>query len=293
MDIKALQAFVHLASTLHFGRTAEAMYVSTSTLSRQIQRLEEMVGAPLLLRDSRRVSLTSEGQKFLRYAEQSLLAWKQLQHELHFDGEQLSGRLRLFCSVTAAYSHLPPIMDRFRAQQPQVEITLTTGDAAMGIEQIETGQADLAIVARPEQLPGRLHFRYIDDVAMNLIAPTIPCQVSEQLAHSKIEWDQVPFILPLHGPMRRRIDRWFKQMKIRPLISAQVAGHEALVSMVALGCGVGIAPQVVVSNCPVQDRIRQLHEGETIEPFELGVICLQSQSVEPITAAFLQTVDAG
>ncbi len=53
---------------------------------------------------------------------------------MDLNGPSLSGELRLFCSVTAAYSHLPPILDRFRAEHPQVEIKLDTGDAADAVE---------------------------------------------------------------------------------------------------------------------------------------------------------------
>ncbi|MGV8481981.1 LysR family transcriptional regulator, partial [Pseudomonas aeruginosa] len=53
MDLRDLKLFLHLAESHHFGRTAKAMHVSPSTLSRQIQRLEEIFGQPLFLRDNR------------------------------------------------------------------------------------------------------------------------------------------------------------------------------------------------------------------------------------------------
>ncbi len=53
MDLRDLKLFLHLAESHHFGRTAKAMHVSPSTLSRQIQRLEGILGQPLFLRDNR------------------------------------------------------------------------------------------------------------------------------------------------------------------------------------------------------------------------------------------------
>lgn len=129
MDLRDLKLFLHLAESHHFGRTAKAMHVSPSTLSRQIQRLEEILGQPLFLRDNRTVQLTDAGEQLKEFAQQTLLQYQQLKHSLGQHGPSLSGELRLFCSVTAAYSHLPPILDRFRAQHPLVEIKLTTGDA--------------------------------------------------------------------------------------------------------------------------------------------------------------------
>ena len=54
MDLRDLKTFLHLAESRHFGRSARAMHVSPSTLSRQIQRLEEDLGQPLFVRDNRK-----------------------------------------------------------------------------------------------------------------------------------------------------------------------------------------------------------------------------------------------
>ena len=63
MDLRDLKMFLHLAESRHFGRSARAMHVSPSTLSRQIQRLEEDLGQPLFVRDNRTVTLTEAGEE--------------------------------------------------------------------------------------------------------------------------------------------------------------------------------------------------------------------------------------
>lgn len=140
MDLRDLKTFLHLAESRHFGRSARAMHVSPSTLSRQIQRLEEDLGQPLFVRDNRTVTLTEAGEELRVFAQQTLLQYQQLRHTLDQQGPSLSGELHIFCSVTAAYSHLPPILDRFRAEHPSVEIKLTTGDAADAMEKVVTGE---------------------------------------------------------------------------------------------------------------------------------------------------------
>lgn len=126
MDLRDLKTFLHLAESRHFGRSARAMHVSPSTLSRQIQRLEEDLGQPLFVRDNRTVTLTEAGEELRTFAQQTLLQYQQLRHVIDQQGPSLSGELHIFCSVTAAYSHLPPILDRFRAAHPSVEIKLST-----------------------------------------------------------------------------------------------------------------------------------------------------------------------
>lgn len=289
MNLRDLKLFLHLAASHHFGRSAKAMHVSPSTLSRQIQRLEETLGQPLFLRDNRTVQLTNAGEQLKVFAQQTLLQYQQLRHALSQHGTSLSGELRLFCSVTAAYSHLPPILDRFRAQHPLVEIKLTTGDAADAVDKVQSNEADLAIAGRPETLPTNLAFSQIGEIPLMLIAPALPCVVRTQAFAAQPDWANMPFILPEHGPSRKRIELWFRRQHIiNPLIYATVAGHEAIVSMVALGCGIALIPSVVVDNSPesVRNRISQLENISMVEPFELGVCVQKKRLNEPLIEAF-------
>ncbi|MBS0970999.1 HTH-type transcriptional activator IlvY [Chimaeribacter arupi] len=289
MDIRDLKLFLHLTESRHFGRTAKAMHVSPSTLSRQIQRLEESIGQPLFLRDNRTVQLTDAGEQVRGFAQQTLLQYQQLRHALGQKGPTLTGELRLFCSVTAAYSHLPPILDRFRAKYPLVEIKLTTGDAADAVQKVQSNEADLGIAGRPEALPTSIGFTKIGEIPLVLIAPALPGAVRSQASEPQPDWSQIPFILPEHGPARRRIDLWFRRHHItNPQIYATVSGHEAIVSMVALGCGIALIPDVVLDNSPepVRSRISVLDHISLVAPFELGVCVQKKRLSETLIEAF-------
>ena len=290
MDIKTIKLYLHLADSLHFARTAQAMHVSPSTLSRAMQRLEEEVGAQLFQRDNRSVTLTSAGIEYKNFAEVTLAQWAKLKTKLDPKQDVLRGKLNIYCSVTAAYSHLPALLDRFRREHPQVEIALITGDAANAVNEVRNNRADIAIAALPDAFPDTLHFAKIDDVPLSIIAPTFRCQVQELLTESYIPWDRLPFIVPEHGPGRKRIDNWFKSLGLIPNIYAQVSGQEAIASMVALGCGVSITPEVVINNSPVRDRIQLLSSPIEIPPFELGCCCKVKRQQEPVINAFLKAI---
>ncbi|KGJ90865.1 HTH-type transcriptional activator IlvY [Colwellia psychrerythraea] len=291
MDQKALSMFAHLSQSLHFGKTAQAHHISPSTLSRAIKRLEEEVGSELLHRDNRTVVLTDAGKKFKVYAEQQLDQWHNFRQSLAHKQVELTGKLHIYCSVTAAYSHLPPLLERFRARHPLVEIMLTTGDAADALEQVQNQAVDFAIAAAPEQLPRSVYFHHLDTIAMAVIAPTMTCKVQQQLSEKVLTWSEIPIILPEHGAARKRFELWYrKKQQGKPMIYATVSGHEALVSMVALGCGVGIVPQVVVDNSPVKDRVSNLANIGEIEPFELGVCCLNQSKAQPLIKAFFNSI---
>jgi len=290
MDVRSLKLYLHLCDSLHFAKTAEQSHVSPSTLSRALQRLEEEVGSKLFERDNRSVTITHAGIEFKGFAEQTLAQWTQLRSRIDPNQQVLRGNLNLYCSVTAAYSHLPALLDRFRREHPHVDINLNTGDPANAVGQIQKNRADIAIIALPEVLPSSLHFTPIDKVPISVIAPTIQCQVQQWVNQAKIDWAKLPYIVPDHGPGRKRIDLWFKQMGIKPNIYAQVSGQEAIVSMVALGCGVGISPEAVIHNSPVRERIQTLLSPVPIPPFELGCCCKEKRTNDPIISAFLDII---
>lgn len=287
MNFHSLKLFIDITQTRSFVRTAEKNHMSASTLSRHIQRMEEELGQPLFLRDNRQVMLTEAGEKFRHFAEQSWGNWQHIQRQLSPQQAELEGELKLFCSVTAAYSHLPKMLEHFRKQYPKIDIQLRTGDPAKALQVVQSMQADLSLTGKPEQLPNNIAFHYIDDITLSLIVPRIACAATQLLQQSPIDWQNVPFILPVEGPARKRIDHWFKQQKIRqPKIYATVEGHEAIMPMVAVGCGVALLPDVVVQHSPMNNQVSYFNLPAPIEPFELGLCVQQRRLQEPIIQAF-------
>ncbi|KIP65209.1 transcriptional regulator [Vibrio harveyi] len=291
MNIKSLQLFIHLCDSKSFAKTAAAMHISPSALSRQIQKLEEETHQQLFLRDNRSVELTVQGKKLLPVALKILGEWQQYQSYVKGTEDELKGEIRLFCSVTASYSHLPELISDFRIQHPFIEFKLSTGDPAQAIDKIMADEADIAISAKPDQLPAKVAFEPISEIPLSVIAPVGISSFAEELQKEIPDWSTIPFILPEAGTARERANVWFKQMKIKPNIYAQVAGHEAIVSMVALGCGVGIAPDVVINNSPVREKINRL-KVLPIKPFELGVCCIKSQLENPLVKALWEVAES-
>ncbi|MAD75758.1 MAG: HTH-type transcriptional activator IlvY [Rheinheimera sp.] len=288
MDIRSAQLFLHLASSLNFAKTSEQMFVSPSTLTRVIQRLEEELGVLLFNRDKRSVLLSKEGIRVQQFVRLWLDEWHQLQLDLQLASAELTGEIRLFCTVTASYSHLPAILDKFRLQCPKAEIKLTTGDAAMAFEKIKADDVDIALAAYPTHLPATMSFQRIAQLPVWLIAPVIPCRVNDLLAAATINWNEIPLVQSDHGPARSRSDQWLAASNIKPRVAVKVDGHEAMVSMVALGSGVAVVPEPVIQHSPVRDRVRILDISYSFQPFELGVCMLSKKIEQPLLKAFWQ-----
>lgn len=288
MDYKDLQVFLSVSELLHLGRASVQLHMSPSTLSRRLTRMEEEAGAQLFIRDTTPIQLTAAGERFRQHAEQTLLSWKQLHNALSTQVSDLSGKLTLYCSVTASYSFLADLLSRFREQYPNVDLRIHTGDAAESIPRVISGEADVVIAARPDQLPNELTFKAIAQSPLLFIAPRSPGAVLE-LNRETVDWSLVPMVLSETGLARTRVNRWFETRNIVPHIYAQVSGHEAIVSMVALGVGVGVVPELVLRNSPMASRVRILSVQPELEPFSIGLCALNQRLHEPLLQALWKT----
>jgi LysR family positive regulator for ilvC len=277
MESDSLRLFLHLTRSLHFGRTSRECHVSPSALSRGIQRLEEEVGAALFTRDSRRVVMTPAGQQLQTFASELLGRWDHVLNGLRRDDQVLRGTLSLFCTVTAAHSLLPALLREFRAAHPEVTIRLETGYAADALQRLLRAEVDVAVAALPDRLPARLMTRVIAHTPLLFVAPlsNLPGLVDARAPH----WAEVPMILPEHGIARTRIDGWFRQKRIAPKVYGEVSGHEAILALVKLGCGVGVVPELVLEKSPLRGELRVLDARPRLTPFRIGA-CIKRASLE-------------
>ena len=289
MDIQNLKIFRHLAGTLHFARTSQACYITPSALTRMIQRLEADLGEKLFVRDNRSVELTPAGVAFKKYADDVIQRWDQLHDELSSD-DILQGELSLYCSVTAAYTELPVIMEKYRKIHPSVRIHLETGDPAKALTKLLNQDADMVIAAKPDILPKELVFQTLSQTPLVFIAPLqYPEAVIETPAG--IDWEQTPLIIPDHGLSRDRIDQWFAKENFIPNIYSQVAGNEAIIVMVSLGCGIGLVPRMVLEKSPFLNQVKILDKAPELPPFIIGLCTRKKNLANPRVKALWNIVN--
>jgi LysR family transcriptional regulator, positive regulator for ilvC len=250
-----LSVFLHLADSLHFGRTAQALNMSPSALTRSIQRLEDELGQPLFQRSKRRVALTRAGEIFRDHARAQVAAYARLQEALATESLAPTGELRIACTVTACHSVLPKLLARCRDRYPGIHLQLSTSDAARCMQGLENDEVDFAVVPEPDRPAPELRFVRLAHTELAFIAPASDADLVRRAQLGGPHWNGLPVILPRRGLERQRIDAWLEQHKARPEVYAEVDGNEAILAMVALGCGVGVVPELVRRDSPLRGRI--------------------------------------
>ena len=143
-----LAGFIAVADELHFGRAAERLNMTQPPLSRQIQKLEKIIGAELLERDNRKVALTHAGQTFLEEARRLMALAERAPVTARRIASGRSGILRIGFTAASGFSILGPLLEELSAIIPDVDVDLqelVTGDQLNGLL---TGELDLGL-ARP------------------------------------------------------------------------------------------------------------------------------------------------
>jgi LysR family positive regulator for ilvC len=281
-----LSLFLHLAESLHFARTAKAAHVSPSALTRTIQRLEQEIGRPLFQRSRRAVTLTRAGEIFRDHARAQLAARARLQEALDTEAQTPAGELRIACTVTACHSVLPRLFARCRQRYPGIHLQLSTSDAARCLQALESDEVDLAVVPEPDRPAPELRFVRLAHTDLAFIAPASDRELARRARLGGSHWNGLPVILPRRGLERQRVDGWLEQQGALPDVYAEVDGNEAILALVALGCGVGVVPELVRKDSPLRGRIEQVDVKRPPRGYHVS-LCAKERTLARRTAAAL------
>lgn len=161
MNIRDLHYLVALAEHRHFGRAADASFVSQPTLSTQIRKLEEELGVTLVERAPRRVILTPIGEEIVERTRHILHELEQLHVVARRSLDPEAGTIRLGIFPTLGPYLLPHVIPQVRERFPRLELLLVEEKTEMLLRKLREGQLDAAILALPlhdEQLHVELLF---------------------------------------------------------------------------------------------------------------------------------------
>ena len=152
--LKQLQYFLALTETGHFGRAADRCFVSQSAFSKAIQELETSLGAQLVDRTNRNVTITATGQEVAVQARLVIRDVDSLVEIARGQNEPLTGELRLGVIPTIAPFLLPVALPKLRKDHPKLELLLAEDQTDRIYHRLMKGDLDVLLLALPWQMQG-------------------------------------------------------------------------------------------------------------------------------------------
>ena len=147
--LKQLQYLVALHEHGHFGRAADASFVSQSTLSAGLRDLEGLLGVVLVERSKRSVRFTPLGKSVVAKAHRILREAEELSELVQSSGQPLTGEVRMSVIPTIAPFLLPRMLPRLRRERPALKLFLREEPSAAAMESLHHGRADCVLLALP------------------------------------------------------------------------------------------------------------------------------------------------
>ena len=237
MDTQFLRTFVAVVDHGSMAAVARLLNITPAAVAQQIRTLEREIGAPLIARVGRTVSITEEGSRILARSRDLLRDVADLR-SLANDSE-ISGELRLGACPTALAGLLPDILARMVEKFPQINVFIKPGYSADLYRAVEDGEVDAAIVLHaPYTLPKTCSWQLLREEPLVVLAPAsmAGCDPHELLASQPlIRYDRNQW-------GGRQADEYLKRAGITPQERFELNALNAIAVMVDRGLGVSLVP---------------------------------------------------
>lgn len=244
IELRHLRYFVAVAEELHFGRAAARLAISQPPLSQQIQTLEDQVGARLLARTNRSVSLTAAGEQFLHDARQILTqveAAATRAARLHA-GE--TGELRL--GMTASAPFIKIVSDAlllYRQRYPDVHIQTVESHTRAQLVPLGEGTLDLGLM-RNTPLPDTLAWQVaLREPLLAMVHHSHPLASRARISLRDLADQPFVFFDPHAGTgLYDDILSLLRRYGVTPFVTQEVGEAMTIMGLVAAGLGVSLLP---------------------------------------------------
>lgn len=244
LDSRQMLAFVTVARRQSFTLAAKDLFLTQSAVSHALKALEDDLGCRLLDRVGRRVMLTHNGEQFLRHAEKVLLEMDQARANLDSLAKWGHGRLRVGASTTACQHILPTVLREFKQSFPKCAIRIEPGDQPQQIEQLRSGQIDLAIMLEPR---GGNEFEFLplfEDELRFVVAPLHPWAGATRITKEQIA-EETLILYNKTSYTFGMIDDHFRREGTLLSNFIELGSMEAIKELAKIGLGAGVlAPWV-------------------------------------------------
>lgn len=251
MDVADLTFFSAVVRHGSISKAAQQLNTVQSNVTMRIKQLEERLGTPLFSRHSRGMTVTSAGQRLLPYAEQVAALIAEATRATRDDG-RVQGPLQIGAMETTAAVRLPPVLAKFHAQYPDVDLDISTGPTATLVEKVLDHSLEGAFVAAPVQHPELVATPVFREELVLAMASTWR-DVDAYRAANRV----VTAIVFRSGcSYRQRLEQYFSNRGWLPMRRLEFGTVEGILGCVAANVGITLLPRAAIAQTSIANNIR-------------------------------------
>lgn len=291
MNIETFQVFCDLVETTSFSEAAERNGISQSAVSQQMRALEDRFGVTLVERGRRNFAVTPEGEVFLRAAREILDVYQGIEQELGAMRDVVAGKLTIATVYSIGFHELPPYVERFREQFPEVDLQVHYRRANQVYADVSENNADLGLVAYPQERKGVEIEPAWKDRLVIICPPQHPLAKKKSLDLKSIDGQRFISFEP-DLPTRKAIDGMFNHAEIKVKEVVEFDNIETVKRGVLIENAISIVPS---------ESVRSEVEGGTLVqvPIDgkfvwrpLGIVRRRTKAITPAMREMIQILKA-
>ena len=268
LNVNRLRILVEVANRGSFSAAADALSYTQSAVSQQVAALEAETGVTLLERLPRGVRLTPAGEVLLKYAEGIIARLHAAEAEMAAIAGLRGGQLRMASFPTAGATLMPLAIAIFRAQHPEVELTLAEGEPEEIAPRLSAGEFDIALLfefeGTSESLGPDLSRLPLFEDPMFLALPAdhpLSRRRTLRLENLRAEaWIQTS----ASSPCAQHVVRSCHAAGFEPIVSFESDDYQTVQGLVAAGVGVALIPKLALSGGRDDIAIRALSPASPV-----------------------------
>ncbi len=289
VDLDLYNVFCTVARCGSLSHAARELYVSQPAISQSMHRLEYMLGCSLFTRNSRGITLTSEGRMLLGYAQKAIGLIATAEEKLDLMKTLRSGGLMIGASDTLCQSFLLPYLKEFHSEYPDVQLQVTNRTTHDTIELLKVGKVDIALVNLPIQ-DDELNVREVANVHDVFVA-------SKHFEHLKgrcvtlQELSREPLVLLEQASNSRKyLDDYAYTCGVPIHPAIELGAHSLLLEFARIGLGVACVTKEFAGQNLQSGELFEVNLTPAMPSRGIGLVSLQGVPLSAAAERFISVI---
>lgn len=253
LSTRQLQAYLALNDTRHFTRAAERCHLSQSAFSAVIQKLEAAVGAKLVARDTRNVSLTAEGEMFVDVARALLADLEAAFTDMGDFIARRKGRVAIAALPSLAANGLPAVIAEYKRAYPGITVQLFDALSDQCLHLLRQGKVDLALTAPGASLAEFATRTLCSDPFYLVCRRDHPLAKKRRIRLADLAGHELIHLAPSTS-VRQHVDLLLRGVSVRHA-GLEVEHLATLAGLIGQGLGISLVPELTLFQFRSMDLI--------------------------------------
>ena len=292
MDLRHLQTFKAIAEEGSFVQAADRLQYAQSTITLQIQQLEEELGVMLFDRQRRKIQLTRAGHALLEHAVQVLNQMEQMQQDLQDLAQGESGHLRVGLIEPIASKYLAQVLHAFCERYPRIRLSIEVVGTIATHDKVAAGELDLGVSTPPPSNAG-LSFEPLATESMVLLIPQQhPLEQQENIYLRDLQHQRILLTNPPCA-YRTAIEQAFMAQGLGISSSIEIGSLPAIKQAVQGGLGIALLPHISTRPTPPDTVVKTLADWSLHLPIGLikrAIPLAQGKALDALGTCFKQAI---